>query len=106
MSAGKPARPPAQSAFSAQVTDWRATGYNKDSEGPSAAGLAQAGPDALQMPRTSLFAPCRSARGILSKGSHLLSMSRVAPCVPAAWHTLAASPICYRLLHEDTALAG
>ena len=57
--------------------------------GPSAAALARAGPDALELPRTRLFAPCRSERGIRSKGFHLLSMSRVAPCAPAAWHTLA-----------------
>ena len=46
--------------------------------GPSASALAQAGPNPLETPRTRLFAPCRSARGIRSKGFHLLSMSRVA----------------------------
>ena len=77
-----------------------------DATGRLPAALARADPDALEMPRTSLFAPCRSARGILSKGFHLLSMSQVAPCVPAAWHTLAGTVICFRLLHEDTASAG
>jgi hypothetical protein len=34
------------------------------------------------------------------------SMSRVAPCVPASWHPLATSVICFRLLHEATISAG